>query len=424
MPVDDTLGLMLDGYAWLPSRIRRHGGDPLPTRLLGQRAYAVRGPDAVDFFYDERHVRRHTAVPGPVQATLFGRGAVHTLDGEAHRHRKRLFLPLVRDPEEIHRLVGEVERCWDAAAARWPGQTEVELFEESSRVITEAVCGWAAIPLSPNQTAGLAADLVAMVDGFATVGPKHWRARMARARRERWLARLVADVRAGNTVVPAASATGAVARYVDDDGQLLDPRLAAVELLNIIRPTVAVAWFVAFSAHALHRWPRQAHRLRDGGDRYGQAFAHEVRRFYPFAPFVGGRAITDLTWRGQVIPAGSLVLLDIFGQHHDPTLWRQPYEFDPDRFAIQPSLVDQLIPQGGGDPATNHRCPGENLTIGMLTRLSQRLAWLDYTLPGQDLAISLRRIPTRPRSGVICRVKGARTVASLREGAMLSPDTD
>ena len=53
---------------------------------------------------------------------------------------------------------------------------------------------------------------------------------------------------------------------------------------------------------------------------YAVAFAQEVRRFYPFAPFVGGRAVRDLTWQGEHIPVGSLVLLDIYGQNHDPAL--------------------------------------------------------------------------------------------------------
>lgn len=36
--------------------------------------------------------------------------------------------------------------------------------------------------------------------------------------------------------------------------------------------------------------------------------------------------------------------------------------------------------------------------------LATRLAALDWTLPPQDLTISLRRIPARPRSGVVLAV--------------------
>jgi fatty-acid peroxygenase len=173
-----------------------------------------------------------------------------------------------------------------------------------------------------------------------------------------------------------------------------------VELLNIIRPTTAVAWFVTFAAHALDRWPRHETRLQAGDDEFTRAFVHEARRFYPFAPFLGGRATRDLFFHGEPIPAGTLVLLDIYGQHHDPELWEDPYAFRPDRFLGRDIGDFDLIPQGGGDPRTGHRCPGEKITIALLGTLVQRLARLDYYLPPQDTTIDLSRIPARPRSRI------------------------
>lgn len=72
----------------------------------------VCGPDAARFFYDEDHVRRHTAIPGPIQSTLFGHGAVHTLDGSERRCRKAVFLTLVND-ETTQQLVTSVGAAWD-----------------------------------------------------------------------------------------------------------------------------------------------------------------------------------------------------------------------------------------------------------------------------------------------------------------------
>ncbi|MYS06320.1 cytochrome P450, partial [Streptomyces sp. SID6041] len=89
---DSTLALLARGYAWAPDLRRRHGNAAaVPIRLMGRPAVLLHGPEAVEFFYDERHVLRHDALPGPVLDTLFGRGAVHTLDGETHRVRKELF---------------------------------------------------------------------------------------------------------------------------------------------------------------------------------------------------------------------------------------------------------------------------------------------------------------------------------------------
>jgi fatty-acid peroxygenase len=405
---DDTIGLALNGYAWLPALRRRDGGT-VHTRVAGRRAVVLRGPDAVRFFYDERHVRRHGAIPEPVRGTLFGHGAVHTLDGPAHRHRKAMFLPLLKDPGRVAGLVDRVAAAWDGAVSSWGDGRQVVLFDEAARVLTRGVCDWAGVPLDRADVAPVARDLTALVDGFATLGPRHWRARRARGRLEDRMATLIGRVRAGTVTAPAVASLGdkstaadsvlaAVSGHPGPDGEPLDPGCAAVELLNIIRPTVAVSWFVAFTAHALHRWPEHRSRLRDDGIAYAVAFAHETRRFYPFAPFVGGRAVTDLVWQGRPVPAGSLVLLDIFGQHHDPLLWPEPYRFLPQRFVGHEPDPYELIPQGGADAATGHRCPGEDVTVALMAAFATWLSTVDYDVPPQDLTISLRRIPALPRN--------------------------
>lgn len=403
---DSSLALLAKGYTWLPDRRRRTAAPLVRTRLMGQHAVALHGPDAVRFFYDERHVERATALPGPVLSTLFGHGAVHTLDGRDHRVRKDMFLSLLTGAEAVAGLVDRVGLVWDEAVPSWSGR-RVVLFDEAGRVLTRGVCHWAGIPL--DDAVPVARDMVAMVDGFATAGPRHWRARRARARREAWLGQLVEDVRAGLVTAPAGSALDVVTRHRDADGQFLDPHTAAVELLNVIRPTVAVAWFVAYAGHALHRRPGMRERLRGDDLSYAVAFAHELRRFYPFAPFVGGRAVTDLEWRGEPIPSGTMILLDLFGQNHDPAVHDDPYTFEPRRFLQRPPARDELIPQGGGDRAAGHRCPGEDVTVALLRDLAPRLARLEYDVPEQDLRIPLNRMPTRVRSGFV--IEGVRAPA-------------
>jgi fatty-acid peroxygenase len=394
--MDESLSVLREGYGWMPNRRRRTGKDVIHTRVMGQRAVGLCGPEAARFFYDEKHVERHSALPGPVLSTLFGRGAVHTLDGSAHRVRKELFLSLVNE-DTIADLVDSVGEAWDEVVASWPAGRPVVLFDEAARVLTLGVCRWAGVEVDD----GMAHDLVAMVDGFATAGPRHWQARKARRQRETSLGRLVERVRAGAVEPVKGSAVDVVARHRDADGELLIPRVAAVELLNVIRPTVAVCWFVAHAGHALHRWPQHRELLRTGGAAFAEAYAHELRRFYPFAPFIGARAVKDLTWQGEPIPAGALVLLDLYGQNHDSRLWTDPYVFNPNRFLNRHIGEYELVPQGAGDPHTGHRCPGEPFPVALLRTLAVRLARLDHEVPEQDLTISLRRIPAKPHSGFV-----------------------
>ncbi|MET7359897.1 cytochrome P450 [Streptomyces sp. NPDC005562] len=398
---DSTLTLMVQGYAWLPDRRRRSGGRPVACRLMGKRAVAIHGPEAVRFFYDESHVERRGALPGPLLDTLFGRGAVHTLDGREHRVRKDLFMSLLKDRDGLSSLVDHLEVQWDLARQRWSGRGRLVLFDEVSLILTRAVCAWSGVSLSDREAEETAGDLVAMVDGFASAGPRHLRARRARRRQEARLARRVENVRSKAEEAPEGSVLAAVAAHRDADGDLLDPRTAAVEVLNVIRPTVAVTWFFTFAAHALHRWPEHRAPLAEGDAAYARAFAHEVRRFYPFAPFIGGLAARDLRWDGHDIPAGGMVLLDLYGHNHDPQLWNDPYTFGPSRFLGREPGRDELVPQGGGDPSTNHRCPGEDVVLRILETLVPRLAALRYDVPEQNLDIPLRRVPTAPRSGFV-----------------------
>ncbi|MFJ9078811.1 cytochrome P450 [Streptomyces sp. NPDC102278] len=398
---DSTLPLLARGYAWLPNRMRTSTDATYRTRLLGKPTFALRGPEAVDFFYDEDHVLRTAALPDPVLDTLFGQGAVHTLDGGAHRVRKAMFISLLKDERGIATLGDRISSRWREAVAGWK-QERVVLFDETAKILARAVCDWVGLQLSDAETDELARDCTAMVDGFATPGPRHLRARRARARQEKALASVITGVRENPEPDGLPSALETVAWHRDEDGRLLDAHTAAVELLNIVRPTVAIAWFATFAAHALHRRPQHRDLLRADNDAsYARAFAHEVRRFYPFAPFVGGLAAADLTWQGQDIPKDSLILLDLYGQNHDPELWDHPYRFDPHRFNGATTLPDNLIPQGGGDPARGHRCPGENITVTALATLAAELSRLEYDVPDQDLTIPLSRIPTNPRSGFV-----------------------
>ncbi len=392
--MDSLPNLLREGYLWRP-------GQRTQGRLAGLRYTGVAGTEGLRFFYDEKNIRRSGAIPEPILSTLFGHGAVHTLDGAAHRQRKAMFTTLLMPPESVAGLTGLVMKAWEAERPGWAQADRVVLFDASARVLTRAVAEWSGVDLVESEIDGLRDDLVAMVDGFGTAGPRHWRARRARSRRQKWLAGLVRDVRSGSAQAPEGSALDVISHHHDTDGKLLSERTAAVELLNVLRPTVAICWFVMFAAHALHFWPQHRARLAAMDTDFATAFQHEVRRYYPFAPFVGGRAAEDRSWQGRKVRRGTMVLPDLYGQNHDEKLWPQPYEFRPERFLEKPPGEWDLVPQGAGDPATGHRCPGERIVVGVLEALSVRLAASHYDVPEQDLHIRANRFPAKVGSGFV-----------------------
>jgi fatty-acid peroxygenase len=169
----------------------------------------------------------------------------------------------------------------------------------------------------------------------------------------------------------------------------------------VVRPTVAVAWFVAFAGKALHEHPEWRERIASGDERAVDAFVQEVRRLYPFVPVLAAKARETQDVLGVRVPRGGLVVLDVHGIDHDPVRWPDPDRFDPERFLVGPVDPDTLVPQGGGDVATGHRCPGEGVTLTMLAVAVRALARLPHAVEPQDLDYDITRIPTKPRSGVL-----------------------
>ncbi|HEU4708718.1 MAG TPA: cytochrome P450, partial [Methylophilaceae bacterium] len=107
-------------------------------------------------------------------------------------------------------------------------------------------------------------------------------------------------------------------------------------------------------------------------------------------------------WRGYTFPQGRRVILDLYATNHDLRLWRDPATFNPARFSQGDPSPFGFIPQGGGDYEVSHRCPGELITIALMkVALLFFTNEIRYSVPPQDLGISLARIPTLPASGFI-----------------------
>lgn len=383
-------------------RRAREGGPTYASRLLGRRAVVLGRASGARAFYDESLVERRGSAPAPLAWLLFGRGAVHGLDDEPHRDRKLMFLDALSQ-EKLPSLFGEVRSRLEEARDGWVGR-EVSLYDELVRVYGGAVLSWAGIADGPARSIRLSRQLAAIVDGFGFAGRAYPRAWRARLRVDRWATRMIKHARAGRVPCPDGSPLAEIAR------QDLDPRTAGIELVNILRPTVAVAWLGTFAGAALHDLPDWRHRLsRADGDADAYAFAEEVRRTTPFVPALTGRARDRRRVDGVKIRRGDRLVLDVIGVNHDPATWADPHSFRPDRFLLHEPGAFELVPQGGGHPS-GHRCPGESIAIGLLIESVRVLAATEYDVVSPR-EVDRSRIPTLPPEGLVlsrARVPAAR----------------
>lgn len=396
--VDGTLALVREGYAFITNRCRRYQTDIFRTRLLFQKTICMMGEDAARVFYDTTRFERKGAMPLRVQKTLLGQGGVQTVDDDVHRSRKQMFMSLMT-PRGIDRLAALMAIHWQSYLPRWERMNRVELFYEVNEILCRAVCAWASVPLEEVEVTKRTADFMRMIDGSGGLGPRHWRGRFARKSGEKWIGRFLERVRAGRLDVPEGSAVHTIAWHRDPDGALLDIEIAAVELLNVLRPTVAIARYIVFIAHALHEHPEYRQKLLDREEDYLELIVQEVRRFYPFFPLVAARVRKTFEWSGYQFPKGTRVLLDLYGTNHDARIWEDPEVFRPERFRQWNGSAFNFIPQGGGDHYENHRCPGEWITIALMKMALNLLTRsMRYDVPKQNLQITLARMPAIPES--------------------------
>jgi fatty-acid peroxygenase len=396
--LDSTLALFREPYDFVSNRCRRHGTDLFEARVMLRRTICMTGPEAAKLFYDQDRFIRRGAMPEPIRATLLGKGGIQGLDDQDHRHRKRMFLSLMT-PESIGRLGDLVADHWRVQARRWVSMDRVVLYPELHPILTRAVCAWAGVALAEGEVIRRTRQLVAMFDAAGSLGPRHLWSRLARRRAERWIGGIVEQVRAGRLSPPEQSPLHVIASYRGPDDVLLPARLAAVAVLNLLRPTVAVSVFITFAAHALHRHPECRERLAKDEDGYRDLFVQEVRRFYPFFPAVMARVRQDFEWRGYHFPQGRSVMLDLYGTDRDARTWDSPDEFRPERFRHWDQSPFNFIPQGGGEHHVTHRCPGEWITIALMkVALGFLTNGMTYDVPEQDLRIDRARLPALPHS--------------------------
>ncbi|WP_253288765.1 cytochrome P450 [Amphibacillus sp. MSJ-3] len=401
------MALLKEGYLYMANRFERFDSNIFATRLLGgQKVICMTGKEAAKVFYDNARMIRSGAAPKRFRQTLLGEKGIQTIDGFNHENRKRMFISLMTE-KRIQDIVRIYRREWESAIFRWENQKEVLLYDDVTVILTKTACEWAGIPIAEDEIVERAGQLSSLFQSGAKIGPKHWQGRINRNLLENWIQKLVEDVRDKKLEPKEETALYQISWFQDGNGKLLNTEVAAVEVLNVIRPIVAIAIYIVFIALSLYNYPAEKNKLLTGDRTLYEMFVQEVRRYYPFFPFVAARVRKDFLLEYYPFKAGTLVLLDLYGTNHHPDLWDKPDQFLPQRFKARRENPFDFIPQGGGDYIKGHRCPGEQLTVEMMkASLDLLVNKMDYQVPAQNLTLDMAKIPSFPNSKfLITRIK-------------------
>lgn len=133
---------------------------------------------------------------------------------------------------------------------------------------------------------------------------------------------------------------------------------------------------------------------------YTERVLQESLRLYPPVWFFNRTAINDDEIGGYPIPAGTIVTISPYTMHRHPAFWRDPANFDPQRFAPQRAAGRHryaYIPFGGGP----RHCIGSNFAM-MEAQMILAIVAQRYQLtlaPGEGVEPE-PLITLRPRHGL------------------------
>src|SRR5699024_908120 len=263
--------------------------------------------------------------------TLFGKKSLQTLDGTAHTHRKTMFMSMMTR-DSIDEMVNLVETEWIKKLDQWKRKKSIVLYTEVKNVLGAAIFKWTGVPIDVKNITSFSQQLAHIYESAAKVGSKHIKGKRARKKMENWLMEKIDSIRNGYRLTPDHTPFHKIATHCGQDGQLLDKHTAAVEVLNLLRPTVAISVYITLIALALHEFPLEKDKLKISDKSYDTMFIQEVRRYYPFFPVVIATVKKVFLWGGHVFQKGTLTMLDLYGTNHHGELWERPNEFIPERF--------------------------------------------------------------------------------------------
>jgi cytochrome P450 len=93
-----------------------------------------------------------------------------------------------------------------------------------------------------------------------------------------------------------------------------------------------------------------------------EAAFKEAMRLYPPAYMINRTPIKDIVFNNYTLPAGSLILLSIWGVHRNEAYWKNPLEYNPNRFLKEVDSKQHhyaYLPFSGG----SRICLGKNLAM-------------------------------------------------------------
>jgi cytochrome P450 len=295
---------------------------------------------------------------------VLGPGSTFSLDGTAHRQRRKLLVP----PFHGKRMQGYeqiVEEEVLREVATWPEGDEFATMPSMMRITLNAILRavFGADGTALEQLRELLPAMVLTSSRLAVMppavrrdfGPWSPSGRVAKLRRryDAIIAGLIAGARRDPRFEERSDVLALLLRARYDDGSPISDDHVADELLTLLAAGhETTATTLAWAVERLRRHPRLLSRLSDevdaGGSELLQATIFEVQRTRPVINATARLTKTRIKLGEWVIPERHVVIVSIALAHAAERNFADPAVFDPDRFVGNPPDNHSWIPYGGG----------------------------------------------------------------------------
>ena len=416
------LAFAVDRDRAISSVARRHGSEFTLNLPIFGKAVVISDPALVrELFTMNTDLVARAGTLGEV----LGPGSTFSLEGLAHRQRRKLLVP----PLHGKRMPGYekiVEEEVLREVATWSDGEEFASMPSMMRITLNAILRavFGADGAALEELRELLPTMVLTSSRLAVLPPAvrrdlgPWspagRAAALRRRYDAIIAELIADARRDPGFDDRTDVLALLLRARYDDGSPISDDHVADELLTLLAAGhETTATTLAWAVERLRRHPRLLSRLTEevdaGGSDLLQATIFEVQRTRPVINAFARRSKTRIRLREWVIPAHHTIIVSISLAHANSRNYADPGTFDPDRFVGNPPDNYSWIPYGGGV----RRCIGAafaNMEMMVTLRTLLREFEIRGTYAADEPARS-RGVATAPgRGGLACVYRRAARV--------------
>ncbi|XAR61887.1 (+)-abscisic acid 8'-hydroxylase [Bertholletia excelsa] len=419
--IGETLQLYSqDPNVFFAAKQRRYG-EIFKTHILGCPCVMLASPEAARFvLVAQAHLFKPTYPRS--KENLIGQSALFFHQGDYHLRLRKL-VQWSLSPEAVRNLVADVEDLAVTALDSWAGGRVVNTFQGMKKFSFEV--GILAIfgRLEAGYREELKRNYSIVEKGYNSFptripGTSYKKALSARKRLSKILSEIIAKRKEHRSV--EKDLLGCLLNSKDEKGETLTEEQIADNIIGVLfaaQDTTAsvLTWILKYlhddsklleSVKAEQRAINQSNedgnhpltwaQTRKMPTTYRVIF--ESLRMASIISFTFREAVTDVAYKGYLIPKGWKVMPLFRNIHHNPEFFCSPQKFDPSRFEIAPKPYT-FMPFGSGV----HACPGNELAkLEMLVMTHHLVTKFRWEVVGSQSGIQYGPFPV-PLHGLPAR---------------------